>query len=155
MTATDNGVSMRPMVASDLEQIVRLDRTTGGEARTGFFERRLRAEQARPEGFFSCVAQSGDQVAGFILGHLLDGEFGVKGKVAVLDAIGVDPALRRRGLARTLLGEFDRSALARGASEMRTQAEWDQPGLVEFFSAADFRLAPRVVLERPTEFVSF
>ena len=52
MTATDNGVSMRPMAASDLEQIVRLDRTTAGEATTGFFERRLRAEQARPVGFF-------------------------------------------------------------------------------------------------------
>ena len=42
-----------------------------------------------------------------------------------------------------------------GASEMRTQAQWDRPGLVEFFSAAGFRLSPRLVLERPTEYVNF
>ena len=32
---------------------------------------------------------------------------------------------------------------------MRTQAQWDRPGLVEFFSAAGFRLSPRLVLEAP------
>ena len=89
------------------------------------------------------------------LGHLLDGEFGGLERVAVLDAVAIDPAAQRQGLARKLVGEFDRNARERGASEMRTQAQWDRPGLVEFFSAAGFRLSPRLVLERPTEYVNF
>lgn len=154
MTATTE-VRMRRLEQRDLEQVLRLDRTSSGETRTGFFERRLQAEQQRPEGFFSSVAEQGGEVVGFVLGHLLEGEFGVKGTVAVLDAIAVAPDYQRRGLARTLMAEFDRSAIERGAKEMRTQAQWNQPGLVEFFSAAGFRLAPRIVLERPTEFVNF
>ncbi|MGL1832153.1 GNAT family N-acetyltransferase [Rhodocyclaceae bacterium SMB388] len=152
---SSNDLRLRRLEQRDIEQLVRLDRASSGEARNGFFERRLRAETTWPDGFFSCVAEQGDAVVGFILGHLLDGEFGVRSRVAVLDAISVDPAHQRHGLARTLMSEFDRSAVERGAKEMRTQAQWDQPGLVEFFSAAGFRLAPRVVLERPTEFVNF
>ena len=101
------------------------------------------------------VSGRGGEVAGFLLGHLLDGEFGGLERVAVLDAVAIDPAAQRQGLARKLVGEFDRSARERGASEMRTQAQWDRPGLVEFFSAAGFRLSPRLVLERPTEYVNF
>ena len=101
------------------------------------------------------MAERGGEVAGFLLGHLLDGEFGGLERVAVLDAVAIEPSAQRQGLARKLVGEFDRSARERGASEMRTQAQWDRPGLVEFFSAAGFRLSPRLVLERPTEYVNF
>lgn len=154
MTATTE-VRMRRLEQRDLEQVLRLDRASSGETRAGFFERRLKAEQQWPDAYFSCVAEQDGAVVGFVLGHLLEGEFGVKGTVAVLDAIAVASEHQRRGLGRTLMSEFDRSAIERGAREMRTQAQWNQPGLVEFFSAAGFRLAPRIVLERPTEFVNF
>ena len=154
MTANTE-IKLRPLAAGDLAAVTRLDATNGGESRAGFFERRLQAEQHSPGGFFSCVAERGGEVAGFLLGHLLDGEFGGLERVAVLDAVAIDPAAQRQGLARKLVGEFDRSARERGASEMRTQAQWDRPGLVEFFSAAGFRLSPRLVLERPTEYVNF
>lgn len=147
---------LRPLAAGDVDRLTRLDAmTSGGGSRTSFFERRLKAEQARAEGFFSCIAERGGNIVGFALGHLLDGEFGVKGRVAVLDAIAVDPGAQRQGVARALMEEFDRVARARGANEMRTQAQWNQPALVEFFAAAGFCLAPRVVLERPTEYVNF
>ncbi len=152
MTANTE-IKLRPLAAGDLAAVTRLDATNGGESRAGFFERRLQAEQQSPAGFFSCVAERGGEVAGFLLGHLLDGEFGGLERVAVLDAVAIDPAAQRQGLARKLVGEFDRNARERGASEMRTQAQWDRPGLVEFFSAAGFRLSPRLVLERPTEYV--
>lgn len=154
MTANTD-IKLRPLAVGDLAAVTRLDMTNGGESRAGFFERRLKAEQQGPEGFFSCVAERGGNVTGFLLGHFLDGEFGGLGRVAVLDAVGIDPAAQRQGLARSMVAEFDRVARERNAGEMRTQAQWDLPGLVEFFSAAGFRLSPRIVLERPTEYVNF
>ncbi|MER2554505.1 MAG: GNAT family N-acetyltransferase [Thauera sp.] len=154
MTANTE-LKLRPLAVGDLAAVTRLDATNGGESRTGFFERRLKAEKQGPEGYFSCVAERGGQVMGFLLGHFLDGEFGGQDRVAVLDAVGIDPAARRQGLARSMVADFDRVARGRGAGEMRTQAQWDRPGLVEFFSAAGFRLSPRIVLERPTEYVNF
>lgn len=154
MTANTD-ITLRQLAASDLAAVTRLDATNGGDSRAGFFERRLKGEQQDPEGFFSCVAERNGQVAGFLLGHFLDGEFGVQGRVAVLDAVAIDPGAQRQGLARSMVTEFDRAARERNAGEMRTQAQWDRPGLVEFFSAAGFRLSPRLVLERPTEYVNF
>jgi GNAT superfamily N-acetyltransferase len=78
------------------------------------------------------------------------GEFGDDRHVAVIDVIAVDPDHRQHGQGTRLLEEITRIARKRGVDELRTQVGWGEGGLIEFFGASGFALAPSQVLERPT-----
>ncbi len=138
----------RQAAASDLEAVVALDREIGEHSRRGFFEKRWKAVERDPRAFVSIVAETNGHVAGFVLAHVIDGEFGAPDPAAVLDAIGVDPHARAEGIGSTLLESLVEDVRARGAREIRTQARRDERELVQFFARSGFRLAPRVVLER-------
>lgn len=146
---------LRPVSANDLDQVAALDEQVSGESRRGFFEKRLALQAKAPEAFISLAAISGNQLAGFLFAQLLDGEFGHREPVAVLDAIGVAPDQQGKSVGRQLIDELDRIMAKRGVDELHTQASWNQPGLAEFFSSVGFELAPRLVLERPVERVEF
>ncbi len=148
-------VSVRALLAGDLEAIIEIDRRNSGVSRRGFFERRLLVMAARPEAFAARAAIAENQVVGFALAHLLDGEFGGMAPVAVLDAIDVVSERQGQGIGRRLMAELMEVAVQAGARELRTQAQWQQGGLLEFFAAAGFSLAPRRVLERSTDGVDF
>ncbi len=146
---------LRPVSANDLDQVAVLDEQVSGESRRGFFEKRLKLQAKEPEAFISLAAISGSQLVGFLFAQLLDGEFGHREPVAVLDAIGVAPDQQGKSVGRQLMAELDRIMEKRGVAELHTQASWHQPGLAEFFSSVGFELAPRLVLERPAERVEF
>ena len=97
------------------------------------------------------MAERGGEVAGFLLGHLLDGEFGGLERVAVLDAVAIDPAAQRQDLARKLVGEFDRSANAAPARCAPRRNGIVRSGRVLLRG----RLPPVAAgaFERPTEYV--
>ena len=103
-----------------------------------------------PEAFISLAAEQEDALTGFLLAHVLDGEFGGSERVVVLDAVGVAGDARGKGIGSALMQALVDEVRARGGRELRTQARWDQRGLLEFFAKAGFRLAPSVVLERST-----
>ncbi|GAB4360083.1 MAG: hypothetical protein Kow006_29660 [Gammaproteobacteria bacterium] len=152
---TESQAKVRPISANDLEQVVELDRKSSGESRRGFFSKRFSAQQQTPEAFISLAAIAGDNLVGFVFARVLDGEFGLQKPVAVLDAIGVDPSEQGHGVGKQLIAELDRVMESRNVDELHSQADWNTPGLVSFFSAMDFKLAPRLVLERPAERVEF
>jgi len=143
-------VALRAPVARDLDAVVALDRARGGRTRHGFFVKRWRAIETHPDAFVSIVAESPGGVAGYVLAHIIRGEFGADAPAAVLDAIAVAPTHAERGLGRDLISALVEAARHRGAREIRTQARWDESGLVQFFARSGFALAPRVVLERDT-----
>ena len=141
---------LRPAEDSDLESVIALDRDNSGQSRRGFFEKRWRAMAQAPEAFISLAAeQEGDLVA-FVLAHVLDGEFGGRERVVVLDAVGVANNYQGMGVGSHLMQGLADRVRAQGGRELRTQARWDQRGLLDFFAKAGFRLAPSVVLERST-----
>lgn len=143
--------SLQPLAPKLLDAVVSLDSKITGRSRRGFFEKRLNAATAEPRAFIQIGAMVDGKIAGFVFAHLLDGEFGGKAPVAVLDAIGVDPAKRGYGIARSLMAALDQAARNRGVREMVTQADWNENELVRFIDAAGFSLAPRLVLERSTQ----
>jgi GNAT superfamily N-acetyltransferase len=75
--------------------------------------------------------------------------------VAVLDAFGVAPEARHRGIGHALFAALEAALRRRGARELRTQASWQDGELLRLFEAAGFALAPRLVLERPTADLAF
>jgi GNAT superfamily N-acetyltransferase len=139
---------VRPLTRDDLDAVVRIDLEQSGRARREFFARRLCAPAGEAPALVAVAAERGARLVGFAFAHLLDGEFGAAAPVGVLDAIGVVESLQREGLATALLAALEQTLAERGVRVLRTQADWTELGMAGFFSAKDFRLAPRVVLER-------
>ena len=146
----DASCALRPAQESDLETVITLDRSHSGQSRRGFFEKRWRAMAHEPHAFISLIAEQENEMLGFLLAHILDGEFGASERVVVLDAVGVANDRRGQGIGSHLMQGLVDEARERGGRELRTQARWDQRGLLGFFAKAGLHLAPSVVLERGT-----
>lgn len=142
--------SVRPLTAADLDRVVDIDRAITGRVRRGFYTKRFTAMAAEPKAFASLATVAGGRIVGFILAHILDGEFGGTAPVGVLDALGVDPSARGQGLAQKLMAALEGDLTSRGVRELRTEADWTEHDLVSFFADAGFTLAPRLTLERTT-----
>ena len=140
--------SVRSLVPDDFERVVQIDRELSGMSRRGFFEKRLRCAKAYPKAFVSLGYEEDGVLEGFVMAHLLDGEFGGTEPAGILDAIGTTEKVRGHGGARALLGQLIEKLKGRGAMEFRTQLLWQDQALIQFFASAGFVLSPRLVLGR-------
>lgn len=141
-------VSIRPLVAGDLEAVAAVDREAAGRSRRDYYARRFRRIQEDPRGVMGFVAESGGRLVGFAFVRVLDGEFGGTAPVGVLDAIGVADSARRKGAGKALVTGIEASMRALGVRELRSQVRWAEGDLGGFLASCGFRLAPRLVLER-------
>lgn len=140
---------VRRLTPADLDRVVEIDQSITGRSRRGFFENRIAASKVEPAAFISIAFVENAAVQGFALAHMLDGEFGGRHPVAVLDAIGVDKSVRGHGGAHALLKDLQTAARGRGAHALRTQVDWPNEPLMHFLGAAGFKLGSRLVLGRP------
>jgi predicted N-acetyltransferase YhbS len=152
---SNNDITIRPLTVDDLDAVVAVDRRTSEVSRRGFFEKWIKARARDERTFVALAACADDQLVGFALAHILDGEFGGAATVAVLDALTVDPDRKAGGIGHALMDALSAGAKERGASELQTQAGWDEPELLGFFAAVGFTLAPRLVLERDASGTEF
>lgn len=142
---------IRPLTADDVVRVVAIDRAIMGRRRDGFYERRMSAMQKHADELIGLGHADDGGLNGFVLASILDGEFDGRFPVAMLDAIGVTPDARGRGIARALLAALDAELRARHVRELRTEAPWNSVGLLRLFAGAGFALAPRILLERSTQ----
>jgi len=143
-------ITIRELVTDDLAALIELDRRLTGSVRRDFHERRQLAAAEDPTGFIALAATDGPDLVGYASCHIQDGEFGAAGRVAVIDAIGIDPARRGGGLGRRLLAALEVAAVKRSVGELVSQADWSEQSMVRFFQSAGFELTPRLVLKRAT-----
>jgi len=143
--------SARPITATDLDQVVAIDKANTGQSRRHFFEKRFAAAKARPADFVQVGVDEDKSLRGFAVAHILRGEFGHKDAVAVLDAIGVAPVNREHGLGQVLLEMLIGAARDQGVKSIQSQVDWKNTELLRFFNAAGFALAPRLALERAAD----
>lgn len=141
--------NVRALAPADLARVVEIDRAITAVSRRGFFEKRIAAAERAPKAYVSLGFVENGQIEGFVMAHILHGEFGRSEPVAVLDAIAVDPAARGHGGAHALMTALADVARRRGAAELRTQISWSDQPLVHFLAAAGFTLGSRLVLQRP------
>ncbi len=140
--------SIRRLTPDDLDRVVEIDREISGQSRRGFFVNRLAASRNEPGGFISLAYIENGVVEGHALAHMLDGEFGIRKRVAVLDAIGTSKSVRGHGGARAMIRELQLAARSSGAHALRTQALWSNESMMHFLATAGFRLGTRIVLDR-------
>jgi len=140
--------TLRALKPDDLERVVDIDSRITGRSRKKFFEKRLEAALANTGGFIAVATETGGSLTGFAIARLQDGEFGMDHKIAVLDVIGVDPEAQKGGQGTLLLDGIVVRAKKMAISEIRTQVNWLDRDLLQFFAEHDFLLAPSRVLER-------
>jgi ribosomal protein S18 acetylase RimI-like enzyme len=143
-----SGATLRPLADGDLDRVVAIDHALTGRRRKGFYETRLRAAIRAPKRFIYVGIDDGGTLAGFVIARLLEGEFDGVSPIAVLDAIGVDPACQGKGLGRRLLDGLEDVMRQKGVRELQSQLDWNNHALMRFLDAAGCRLAPRLVLSR-------
>lgn len=143
-------VTTRPLLPPDLDSVVAVDRGASGRSRRDFYARRFRRVEEDPRGALGIAADVGGRLAGFAFASVLDGEFGGTAPVGVLDAIGVAEAFRGQGAGRALVSGLEAALATQGVREVRSQVEWGD-ALGPFLASCGFRLAPRLVLERPLD----
>jgi GNAT superfamily N-acetyltransferase len=138
----------RTLAAADLEPVIAIDRAHTGRSRRRFFEKRFVAVAAHPQDFVAIAIERGGTLRGFAIARILRGEFGREKAAAALDAVGVEPQGRERGVGRALIDELIAALDRMGVRSLHSQTAWNNHDLLRFFAASGFALAPRLVLER-------
>lgn len=147
-TLSSKARTARPLAARDLDAVVGVDAALGGHSRRAYFERRLAAAQRDPERHLQFAVDEDGALAGYVLGHALEGEFGRSEPELRMEAIGVRAAAQGRGLGAALSEAFEAAAARRGLREIRTSALWHEHELLRFLRRAGYRLAGNHVLDR-------
>ncbi|MFQ5955764.1 MAG: GNAT family N-acetyltransferase [Kiloniellales bacterium] len=140
----------RPLRPEDLDRVVEIDRRLVGRSRRGFFEKRLEAALSGADKVVAVAVEDGGTLVGYAIARIQFGAFGGVEQMAILDAVGVDPDHHGQGSGRRLMEGVIRGMKKLGVREIRTQVDWTDHGLMRFFAANGFALAPRLVFEHPT-----
>lgn len=141
--------NIRPVEPVDREEIGRIDERIGGEARPDYWRTRLDIAALRPP-WMSLVAEMDERIVGFLFGWVGEQEFGIAGRTAWIDLVGIDPAYRARGVGKALVERFVMSCEElRSIGKVATLIDLSQPDVREFFIHLGFVHGPMVQLERP------
>jgi GNAT superfamily N-acetyltransferase len=139
--------SVRVLNLADLDDLVRIDTHIVGHSRRDYLALKLDEAMKDTRIRVSLGVEVDGHLAGFLMGRLYYGEFGVPEPVAILDTIAVDPGRRREGIGRALLSQYLANLRAVGIHSIQTHASWDDWDLMQFLAAEGFSPAPRVCLE--------
>lgn len=145
-----SAIKIRLMKADDFDALVRIDEKIVGISRPDYYRMKLeRLLQSRDYVPASLVAEKEDgAMAGFVMGELYIGEYGISQEKATLDTIGVDPDFQHKGLGKRLLNEFIAHVKSLGVTKISTLVEWNDSRLIHFFSANNFSPSKTINLER-------
>lgn len=143
-------LTIRSLRMDDLGRVSEIESRIAGHPRRGFLEKRFSAAVADPDSFITCGAMELGNLTGYAFARIQTGEFGTRDAVAVLDVIGVDPDVQGQGIGKTLIREIEAQLSVRNIGLLKTQVDWADHAMVQFFSSTDFCLSSRQIIERDT-----
>lgn len=141
---------LRSLYPEDIVQVAEIESSLAGSPRMFFLEKRLAAASAIPENFITCAVTDNKKLAGYGFARVLEGEFGAKSAMAVLDTVGVAPAYQSRGIGRMVLSGIERRMKNRNIDVILTQTLWSRYAMIRFFAATGFSMATGQIIERDT-----
>jgi ribosomal protein S18 acetylase RimI-like enzyme len=147
----DSTIKIRLMKADDFDAVIGIDEKVLKASRPEYyemkFEKLFNSKDYLPT---SLVAEEKDgTLAGFIMGELYMGEYGIFQKEATLDTIGVDPDYQHMGIGEQLMNEFLDHLRALGVQKINTLVDRNDSKLMHFFNANQFSPSKTIInLER-------
>ena len=146
-SAKTRGPLTRPLAAGDLDAVVAIDSALNGRARRTYHERRLAAAKRAPELHAQFAVEEGGRFTGYVLGKVLEGEFGRTAPAIRLEVIAVSPDAQGHGDGLALCGALENEARRRGIRELRTGASWHDHRMLQFLDHAGWSLASNHVID--------
>jgi ribosomal protein S18 acetylase RimI-like enzyme len=143
-------LTLRSLYPEDIHQVAEIESSLAGSPRLFFLEKRLAAASAIPENFITCAVTDNKKLAGYGFARVLEGEFGAKSAMAVLDTVGVAPEYQGRGIGRMILSGIERRMKNRNLNVIMTQTLWSRHAMIRFFAATGFSMATGQIIERDT-----
>ena len=144
--AKTRGPTTRPLAARDLDAVVAIDAALNGRARRAYHERRLAAAKRAPELHAQFAVEEGQSVTGYVLGKVLEGEFGRSEPAIRLEVIAVSPDAQGHGDGLALCGALEAEVRRRGIRELRTGASWHDHRMLQFLDHAGWSLGSNHVI---------
>jgi ribosomal protein S18 acetylase RimI-like enzyme len=134
---SSDAIQVRSLTELDLDGIVRIGEKSRNRYEPDLWEGRVTYYLRRaPEG--SVVAEIDGEVAGFMLGDIRSGEFGIEEECGWIEVMGVDPDRFGRGVGRALAQEMLKRYQARGVRKVRTMVDSSMPEVEAFFGRLGF-----------------
>ncbi|MFN8062332.1 MAG: GNAT family N-acetyltransferase [Vicinamibacterales bacterium] len=146
-TAEYPDVTIRNLRPADLAAVIAIDALDTGLRRAEFYQLKLKQALSDTGIMVSLGAELDGLLVGFLLARVYYGEFGVLGRVAVLDAIGVHPDFQGRHVGSALIDQLRTNLLGLGIATLRTEVGWDNLAMIQFFHRERFAPAPRLCLD--------
>ena len=140
-------VKIRPVTELDIEAICKIDERITGKYRPEVWEDRV-VYYIRRDPDSSQVAEVGGKVAGFMLGEVRGGEFGLEEPTGWVEFFGVDPQARAKGVGRALIETLLASFKRKGAHVARTMVRGEDTEIDAFIRRMGFAPAPVTALEK-------
>ena len=146
-SAKTRGPVTRPLTAGDLDAVVNIDTALNGRARRGYHERRLAAAKRAPKLHAQFAVEEGGRFTGYVLGKVLEGEFGRTQPAIRLEVIAVSPDSQGHGDGLALCEALEAEARRRGIRELRTGASWRDARMLRFLDHAGWSLGSNHVID--------
>jgi GNAT superfamily N-acetyltransferase len=140
-------IVVRRLRPADLEPVIALDAKIMGRRREEFYKLKLKAALAETGIEVSLAAELDGSFVGFLLAKVYYGEFGMMERVAVLDAMGVHPDLKGRGIGSALIDQLRTNLLGLGIAKLQTEVSWQNLEMLSFFNREGFDPAARLCLD--------
>lgn len=145
--AKTRGPVTRPLAAGDLDAVVAIDTALNGRGRRTYHERRLAEAKRAPELHAQFAVEEGGRFTGYVLGKVLEGEFGRTAPAIRLEVIAVSPQAQGHGDGLALCEALETEARRRGIRELRTGASWHDHRMLRFLDHAGWSLASNHVID--------
>lgn len=142
-----NRISIRDAKPSDLEYVIALDRVGPHEDKPdywrGIFDHYVTGRNVR----LFLVAETDDQVVGFIVGEVRAWEFGSP-PCGWVFAFAVSPKEREMGIGQRMFEEICKRLKQAGVTTVRTMADRDNKLTTSFFRSLGLRTGKYIELEK-------
>lgn len=148
----DGALSIRPVRAADVAQVIALDQRITGLAKAEYWRQAYeRYGRRRPEERFFLVAvpaeKKANRLLGFIIGEIRAWEFGSE-PCGWVFALSVDPDARLHGVGEELFVAISDKFRAAGMTKMRTMVARDNRLHSLFFRGEGMMAGPYIQLEK-------
>ena len=143
-------VIVRVFRPQDIDAIVAIDHEITGSARPEYYRHKVEVAGLHDAQIdASLVAEVDGAVAGFLMGTIFFGEFGIPESSALVDTLGVNPEFQDHGVGSALFDQFRANMKVAQVEKIYTLVDWKDFGLLKFFGKMGFVPSQRVSLEFP------
>ncbi|MDR2239581.1 MAG: GNAT family N-acetyltransferase [Zoogloeaceae bacterium] len=140
-------VNVRTIRMSDLDGVVAIDKKITGQERREYYQRKLEQAVSKNTVNASLAAEVNGKLAGFMMGDVFFGEYGISDGSALVDTLGVNPEFQNHGIASELMDQFLMNMKAASVAKIYTLVNWSDFALERFFSRHKFQPSKRICLE--------